>query len=191
MGDTSFRLGGMGSHQSSLADSIEWLTPPGLHSALGRFDLDPCAAPEPRPWPTAARHITLPDDGLAAPWEGRVWLNPPYGRETWRWMDRLAHHGCGTALIFARTDTDGFVSTVWQKATAMLFLAGRLTFHRPDGAPADYNGGAPSVLVAYGADDADRLRQSSIAGAFLTDWQWQDSSAADPRLFTLNVRGKL
>jgi len=47
-----------------------WLTPPAILHALGDFDLDPCAAPSPRPWPTAARHIELPEDGLTANWGG-------------------------------------------------------------------------------------------------------------------------
>src|SRR5437867_202275 len=59
----------MGGHQSSHMQTDVWLTPPHILAALGPFDLDPCAAPEPRPWPTAERHIALPDDGLAADWD--------------------------------------------------------------------------------------------------------------------------
>jgi hypothetical protein len=54
-----------------------WLTPREIVTPLGPFELDPCAAPSPRPWPTAVRHIELPECGLTAKWEGRVWLNPP------------------------------------------------------------------------------------------------------------------
>src|SRR3546814_4162922 len=81
-----------------------WLTPLPIVSALGPFDLDPCAAPSPRPWPTAARHIELPEDGFAAEWSGRVWMNPPYGSEMARWLDKLATHRNGCALIFARSE---------------------------------------------------------------------------------------
>ena len=75
----------MGSHQSARAKTTTWLTPPELIQALGPFDLDPCAAPSPRPWPTAAQHIELPRDGLAEPWSGYVWLNPPYSHAAWAW----------------------------------------------------------------------------------------------------------
>src|SRR6266700_2805786 len=102
-----------------------WLTPPALLATLGPFDLDPCAAPRPRPWPTAARHIIRPANGLAERWEGRVWLNPPYS-VIGPWAGRLAGHGQGTALIFARTETAWFAGYVWAKATALLFLAGRI-----------------------------------------------------------------
>lgn len=156
--------GAMGSHHSHAAKSTTWLTPLHVTQALGSFDLDPCAYPG---WPTADRLVCLPDDGLALDWHGRVWLNPPYGVEVWTWLARLAAHGTGTALIFARTETEGFVRQVWDKATAVKFLHGRLHFHHPDGSRAKANSGAPSVLVAYGESDARRLADAPLAGTWL------------------------
>ncbi|MFD5599198.1 DNA N-6-adenine-methyltransferase [Leucobacter sp. NPDC058333] len=157
----------MGSHHSPRAQTTTWLTPPEIVEALGPFDLDPCAAPSPRPWPTAAEHIELPRDGLAEAWHGRVWLNPPYSHAAWTWLSKLADHGDGIALVFARTETVGFVAQVWQRATAVLFLHGRLHFHFPDGERAPANSGAPSALVAYGADAAASLRNSGIEGTYV------------------------
>ena len=154
----------MGSHHSHRAGTTTWLTPPHIIEALGPFDLDPCAAPG---WTTAARHISLPEDGLTAEWTGSVWLNPPYGAEVWTWLSRLASHGDGVALIFARTETAGFVREVWGKASAVLFLHGRLHFHYPDGERASANAGAPSCLVAYGEDAVNRLRDSSLDGTLV------------------------
>lgn len=150
-------------------DTETWLTPPHILDALGPFDLDPCAAPEPRPWPTAARHITLPDDGLAQDWNGRVWLNPPYGRAVAGWISKLADHGRGTALLFARTDVAWFGEHVWPRASALLFLRGRLKFHKADGSKTvgAANSGAPSVLIAYGADDAEHLRECGLDGMYV------------------------
>jgi hypothetical protein len=96
----------------------EWLTPPEIILALGAFDLDPCA-PITRPWPVAKQHYTIADDGLRMPWHGRVWCNPPYGRAVDDWLARLAEHGRGTALTFARTET-AFFCRVWQRASAIL-----------------------------------------------------------------------
>lgn len=160
---------GMSGHQRTEGKTPVWLTPPEIIQALGPFDTDPCAAPEPRPWPTAARHIVERENGLLARWEGRVWLNPPYGPPNviLPWMRRLVGHGEGTALIFARTETALFFETVWGFATAVLFLRGRIHFHRPDGERAAENGGAPSVLIAYGQTDADRLAHSGLDGAFV------------------------
>ena len=157
----------IGSHHSAAMESDTWLTPQPILDALGSFDLDPCAAPEPRPWPTAARHISRPDDGLTAEWAGRVWLNPPYSREAVHWLYRLAQHGTGTALVFARTETAWFVDTIWKAAHAVLFLHGRVTFCGAQGRPARANSGAPSVLAAYGLADAHRLEASGLAGQFV------------------------
>jgi hypothetical protein len=153
----------MGSHHSARSKSTVWLTPPGILDALGPFDLDPCGH---EGWPTAANVICPPRDGLTEPWTGRAWVNPPY-REVGAWLARLADHGDGIALIFARTETTWFVNQVWAKATAVKFLHGRLHFHHPEGYRAHDNAGAPSVLVAYGARNAEILQGSRIPGTYL------------------------
>jgi hypothetical protein len=150
------------------------LTPPHILGALGgadSFDLDPCAAPLPRPWPTARRMISLPDNGLMVRWLGRVWLNPPYtASEIARWLERMAAHGCGTALINASTETDAFHRVVWERASGLMFLKGRLTFYDANGQPLRgkdgraQNNPSPSVLCAYGQDDLDRLAAADLDG---------------------------
>jgi hypothetical protein len=162
---------GMGSHQSAAMLKDEWLTPPEIIDALGgskSFDLDPCA-PITRPWDMAKQHYTIADDGLTKLWHGRVWFNPPYGGPliVGPWMRRMVKHGRGIALTFARTETELFFETVWREATAILFLEGRLYFHHVDGKRARANAGAPSVLVAYGEDDAQILSNCKISGQFL------------------------
>lgn len=157
-------MNGIGSHQSARMDTDCWLTPPDLLLRLGPFDLDPCFS-EPRPWSTATVHYS--DFGLQREWFGRVWLNPPYGLEAAEWLAKLADHGNGIALIFARTETDMFFEQVWKRADAVLFIRGRLYFHRPDGIRAKANSGAPSVLVAYGQSNADCLRSCEVDGQFI------------------------
>jgi hypothetical protein len=160
----------MGSHQSANAGTHTWLTPPDILEALGPFDLDPCACPEPRPWATATTMWTREDQPLSRAWTGgRVFLNPPFGpKETvMAFMRRLIEHGRGTALLFARTDTELFHETVFGAATSILFLKGRPHFHRQDGSRAAANSGAPVCLVAYGIEDDYHLRHSGIAGMFM------------------------
>lgn len=156
----------MGGHQSARAGKDEWLTPPRILDLLGPFDLDPCA-PIQRPWPMAVHHYTIEDNGLAKPWFGRVWCNPPYGRETDRWLARCVEHGNAIALVFARTETEMFFERVWSAADALLFIRGRLHFHHVTGERAAANSGAPSVLVAYGKNNAEALRVSGIEGQFV------------------------
>lgn len=45
-----------------------------------------------RPWSTAGRHFTIEDDGLSCEWHGRVWCNPPFGREAVKWLRRMIAH---------------------------------------------------------------------------------------------------
>lgn len=133
----------------------EWLTPPYIIEALGPFDLDPCA-PATRPWDMAKIHYCKNEDGLSLPWKGRVWLNPPYGRETFRWLARLSEHKSGIALIFARTETKGFHKHIWEKAHAILFFQGRLSFHYVTGQKGN-TANAPSCLVAYSIHDTEKM----------------------------------
>lgn len=161
----------IGSHHSANAGTHTWLTPPEILAALGPFDLDPCACPEPRPWPTATTMWTREDTPLHREWpkDARIWLNPPFGPKPLvaTFMARMADHGRGTALLFARTETAVFFDTVWRRAAGLLFLKGRPHFHRQDGRRAEANSGAPVVLIAYGVDDAERLRGSGLPGQYV------------------------
>lgn len=154
----------MGAHQAHGNGAIIWITPPDIVAALGPFDLDPCFG-APRPWVTAAQHYGPEDNnglgGLDADWHGLVWCNPPCDQAAWDWLGRSADHGNAIALIFARTEVEQFHRQVRERAAGVLFLEGRICFHHADG------GGAPSVLVAYGREAADRLSLSSIKGRFI------------------------
>lgn len=176
---------GIGGHHSNRPLTEDWLTPPSIIAALGgsgSFDLDPCASVG-QPWPTARRMITIEENGLACEWRGRIWMNPPYSaHKVGRWLGRMSAHNRGIALIFARTETSSFFRYVWSRASALLFMQGRINFHLPDGRRASKNAGAPSVLCAYGRDDADVLSLCSIAGQFVP--------LALPRLFSVAVRRK-
>lgn len=144
---------------SALA-SVEWYTPPEIFEALGiSFDLDPAAPAGGVPWIPARRFYTRADDGLRQSWTGRVWLNPPYGREIGPWLGRLAIHGNGLALVFARTDTRWFHNAC-RGATAVCFVAGRLRFYRPEGP--GQTAPAASVLLAYGLSCALALADTDL-----------------------------
>ena len=152
---------GLSAHQSARMKNDEWLTPPEILRPLGRFDLDPCA-PITRPWDTAMHHYTVLDDGLSKPWAGRVWCNPPFGREAVKWLRRMAQHGNGIALIPARTETAMFYEAVWDSADAVLFIKGRPHFHFVTGERAPFNSGAPICLVAYGQSNVQSLLDSGL-----------------------------
>ena len=135
--------------------------PPYIFEALGHFDLDPCAPINP-PWRIADINLNVQNDGLAHVWHGFVWCNPPYGRETGKWLAKMAEHNNGIALIFARTDTRMFHDYVFN-ASAILFIKGRLSFYDVYGNKGG-TAGAPSCLVAYGDEAVRRLQESGIKG---------------------------
>lgn len=157
---------GIGSHTNpNNGESDDWITPPDIVRALGRFSLDPCASQK-MFYRTASHMICQPADGLNESWHGRVWLNPPYS-EAALWLAKLAAHGRGTALVFARTETKMFAEHVWPHFSAIKFLTGRLHFYRPDGTRSKGNSGGPSVLIAYGERDAQILNESDLPGIVL------------------------
>jgi DNA N-6-adenine-methyltransferase (Dam) len=155
---------GSPSHTRGKHTSDSWITPRWLVDRLGPFDLDPCES-DPQPWPCA--RTGYKEHGLLRPWFGVVWCNPPYGRALKNWLNRMALHNNGIALVFARTETDAFFSGAWPFASAMLFLRGRLTFAYPDGSLPrnNANSGGPSVLIGYGTTAEQRLLACRDLGA--------------------------
>lgn len=143
-----------------------WLTPPSLIEKLGEFDLDPCC-PNNLTWKTAKKYYSLENgqNGLELPWNGRVFLNPPYSN----WVDflkKLSEYNNGIALIFARVETRGFFDYIWNKANSLLFLKGRVKFLRSDGSKAQ-SSTQPSVLIAYGEENSKILENCGIEGKFI------------------------
>jgi hypothetical protein len=90
-------------------------------------------------------------------------------------MKRLANHGNGVALIFARTETKSFFPWVWDYADGLLWLKGRLCFYTKEGNRGG-TAGAPSVLIAYGQANAECLKTCGLAGHYTAN-----SKSADPQ----------
>lgn len=144
-------------HESQHNESQEWYTPPAVFDALGlQFDED-VASPGALavPWIPAKKHLTVEDNGLQAEWRGQVWMNPPYGQETPRWMARFVKHHCGVALVFSRTDTEWFHEYAVE-CDALMFLRGRLSFIPADGRKKT-SAGTGSLLIACGEEAVSAL----------------------------------
>lgn len=79
--------------------SDDYYTPAWVFEALGlEFDLDVASPPKPPEWIPAKAHFTMEDNGLASPWRGLVWMNPPYSKPG-PWVERFLEHGNGVALL--------------------------------------------------------------------------------------------
>jgi phage N-6-adenine-methyltransferase len=111
--------------------SDDWPTPDDLFATLNgefRFTLDACASAANA---KCARFYSRTDNGLAQPWYGRVWCNPPYGRQIGAWVAkaRQASEAGATVvmLIPARTDT-AYWHDHAMRAAEIRFICGRLNF---------------------------------------------------------------
>lgn len=114
-------------------ETDEWYTPAYIFEALGtRFDLDVAAPPE------GPRHVPcdnwISEASLERDWHGFVWMNPPFGHQSTKiaWLSKFFMHGNGICLVPDRTSAPW-----WQlfapKAGAVLFVAPKIKFERPDG----------------------------------------------------------
>jgi hypothetical protein len=159
----------LGSHQQAIGKSQVHITPKWIIDKLGPFDLDPAAA-DPRPWDCA--RINWTSGSLERDWPRDlfIFLNPPFDRRAvGLWIQKLAAHGNGIALLHARTETEWF-EPIWRHASGILFLSNRLAFCKPDGSQHPHNSGAPPVLVAFGDEALSRLGSCGIAGTLVPGW---------------------
>lgn len=142
--------------------SNTWFTPPEIFEPLGEFDLDPCTQSF-KPYEIAHKNIyhDLNECGLLTPWYGRVWLNPPYGKNIGLWLDKLEDHGNGIALVFSRTETK-WAQKHLKACDAVLFLNRRIKFIREDKIRSTNNAANGSMILAYGSDNVNAL--SSLDG---------------------------
>lgn len=146
-------------------ENIEWYTPPTLfHSLNVTFDLDPCSPGKGKCFTPALKHYTVDDDGLNQPWDGFVWCNPPYGKHTGLWLRRLADHGNGIGLVFARTGTRWF-QEIAHSASSVVFIASRIRFVSGATGEPGSSPGADSVLLGWG-NLADNALMSSKLGLY-------------------------
>jgi hypothetical protein len=137
-----------------------WLTPLPLVYSLGVFDLDPCGY---KGHETANEIYYPPNDGLSLPWHGRIWLNPPYGKNIGKWLIKLQNHGNGIGLVFSRTDTNWFHNC---NPDAIFFIKGRIKFLKPDKSLST-NAGHGSILLIFGQHNIKSVINSKINGKFM------------------------
>ena len=132
--------GGRSKYSGQAAHSNEHYTPAhvmaAVHRVMGRPDLDPASCAEANTVVRARRYLTAEDDGLAHPWPGRVWCNPPYSAGTIAaWVRRwIAERECGRMeegclLLNAVVDTRYGQAALG--ADAVCFPRGRLRFWGP------------------------------------------------------------
>lgn len=155
----------MSAWEPSLGGTDEWYTPRHVFDALGEtFDMDVSApAGGPRHVP-ASSYITASQCGLSTPWQGFVWMNPPFGGRNGLapWLQRFFDHGNGIALTPDRTSAPWWQDAAW-RADAILLTRGKVKFERPDGTIGASPGAGVTLWAAGERADA-ALCRASFAG---------------------------
>ena len=127
----------------------DWETPQELFDQLDsmfHFTLDAASSDENA---KCEKHFTAEDDGLKQNWGGEVvWLNPPYGRQIGKWVQKAFEEGQKphtfiVCLLPARTDTAWFHD--YCRRGYVQFIRGRVHFsgHK-------WNAPFPSMIVFFG-----------------------------------------
>ncbi len=121
-------------------DSDEWYTAEEItrtaHHVMGSIDLDPATCELAQTVVQAGTYYTKVDDGLAQPWTGNVWLNPPYSAPQ-VWIDKLFAEMASGAVTQAIVLVNNATETAWfqrllTESKLVCFPARRLAFWRHD-----------------------------------------------------------
>lgn len=129
------------------SNNDSWSTPKDFFDKLNsifKFTIDVCALPDNT---KCSQYYTPDEDGLKQEWMGVCWMNPPYGRDIVKWVEKAyksAKQNGATivCLLPARVDTRW-----WHAYCAkgeVHFLKGRLKFgNSTNSAP------FPSCIVVF------------------------------------------
>jgi DNA N-6-adenine-methyltransferase Dam len=99
---------------------------------MGAIDLDPASHVVAQRTVRATRFYTRHDGGLAQPWHGRIWLNPPYTQPLIaQFIDKLVVEVSASRVTEAIMLTHNYTDTSWFHAAAA--HAGRIRFSDIDG----------------------------------------------------------
>lgn len=134
------------------SNSNEWETPQDFFDRLDKefnFTLDPCATHDNY---KCAKYYTIKEDGLIQDWsQDTVFMNPPYGRGIKHWIRKAYEESLKGAtvvcLIPARTDTLYWHDYIFNKASEVRFIKGRIRF-----GDSNENAPFPSAVVIFQED---------------------------------------
>lgn len=147
------------------SESFEWYTPAryieAAREVLGEIDLDPASCALANETVKAKAYYDKAADGLSQVWQGRVWLNPPYGRTETNassqgaWADYLIDqyqkgNVDSALLLISAKPSEKWFQPLWNYA--ICFVSPRINFDVPPGAPPANGSNHGSAVVYLGED---------------------------------------
>lgn len=137
----------------------ECYTPPYIFEALGlTFDLD-VASPEKTTFVPALRRYSKQHDGLVMPWEGLVWMNPPYSKPL-PWVERFIDHANGIALV--PSSQGKWMKMLWESDAAWMMLGKTRFIYGSTMTEAKTDFPSRLYLIGMGSQAIEALHQSGL-----------------------------
>lgn len=145
-----------------LSQSDEWYTPPYVIDAarkvMGTIDLDPASCPVANKVVMAPRYYSQRIDGLLPdhPWEGNVWMNPPYGGMAKSFLNRLVKEFHGRSvlqaivLLPANSAATHWMDPVFDTSDAIALTRGRIQFIAGNGQTLGQQAGGGTIFGYWG-----------------------------------------
>jgi hypothetical protein len=138
--------------------SDDYYTPKWIFDALKlRFAIDVSSPPDGPPYTPCDRYFTMADDGLAQPWNGLIWMNPPYSKSG-PWVDKFLDHGNGLALL--PTARSSWFYRLWESDAKVVCF--NVLFERPGQTKPVSPGMFGSSLWAIGDEATTALRNANF-----------------------------
>ena len=142
------------SHQLiNSSKSNEYYTPleflESAREVMGGVDLDPASCAEANENVRAETYYTIDEDGFSKPWAGRVWMNPPYGKDEGesetnqaRWVRRACEEYAAGNITEAMVLVNAVPGNKWFHPLwehTVCFVYRRIHFINGSGAPTHSN----------------------------------------------------
>jgi len=143
------------SQKAAFTGDNEWYTPKIYIEAVrevfgGEIDLDPATSEFAQEYIKAKKYYTVKDDGLNLPWEGKIWLNPPYSKDLLPlFVEKLIQETIAERLKEIIVLTHNYTDTAWFHSVEAIsdlicFTRGRVRFVDDEG-----NEAAPTQGSAF------------------------------------------
>jgi len=126
-------------HIGENTGEYEWYTPKVYIDAaryvMGSIDVDPASSHTANEkLVMATKYYTFEDNGLEQPWEGNIWMNPPYAQPlvtqfTKALVDKWDSGEIQQACVLVNNATEtGWYQPMMDRASAICFVRGRIIF---------------------------------------------------------------